>query len=96
VINLVKNSAEALQGFDNPKIEIYANKLTTDKVEILVCDNGPGVSEEILEEIFVPFFTTKTTGTGIGLSHSRQIMRAHGGTIGCNSEDGRTVFRMIW
>jgi len=96
VINLVKNSAEALQGCESPKIEIHANKLPGDKVEILVSDNGPGVPEEILEEIFVPFFTTKATGTGIGLSHSRQIMRAHGGSIGCNSEKGNTVFRLVW
>jgi two-component system, NtrC family, nitrogen regulation sensor histidine kinase NtrY len=96
VINLVKNSAEALQGCENPKIEIHAHKLSVDKVEILVSDNGPGVPEEILEEIFVPFFTTKATGTGIGLSHSRQIMRAHGGSIGCNSEPGKTVFRLTW
>ena len=96
VINLVKNSVEALQGCENPKIEIHANKLPGDKVEILVSDNGPGVPEEILEEIFVPFFTTKATGTGIGLSHSRQIMRAHGGSIGCNSEPGKTVFRLQW
>jgi two-component system, NtrC family, nitrogen regulation sensor histidine kinase NtrY len=96
VINLVKNSAEALQGCENPKIEIHAYKLSVDKVEILVSDNGPGVPDEILEEIFVPFFTTKATGTGIGLSHSRQIMRAHGGSIGCNSEPGKTVFRLTW
>lgn len=96
VINLVKNSAEALQGCENPKIEIHAHKLSVDKVEILVSDNGPGVPDEILEEIFVPFFTTKATGTGIGLSHSRQIMRAHGGSIGCNSEPGKTVFRLTW
>lgn len=96
VINLVKNSAEALQGCENPKIEIHAHKLSVDKVEILVSDNGPGVPDEILEEIFVPFFTTKATGTGIGLSHSRQIMRAHGGSIGCNSEPGKTVFRLNW
>lgn len=96
VINLVKNSAEALHGFENPKIEIFAHKLSADKVEILVSDNGPGISEEIMDEIFIPFFTTKASGTGIGLSHSRQIMRAHGGSIGCNSENGRTVFRLTW
>lgn len=96
VINLVKNSVEALQGCENPKIEIHAQMLSVEKVEITVADNGPGVPEEILEEIFVPFFTTKATGTGIGLSHSRQIMRAHGGSIGCNSEPGKTVFRLVW
>ncbi|MBN2237799.1 MAG: HAMP domain-containing histidine kinase, partial [Bacteroidales bacterium] len=96
VINLVKNSAEALQGCENPKIEIHARKLSGEKVEIFVTDNGPGVPEEILEEIFIPFFTTKATGTGIGLSHSRQILRAHGGSIGCSSEHGKTIFRLIW
>lgn len=96
VINLVKNSAEALQETQNPQIEVHAHKLSGEKVEITVADNGPGVPEEILEEIFVPFFTTKATGTGIGLSHSRQIMRAHSGSIGCNSENGKTVFRLQW
>jgi two-component system, NtrC family, nitrogen regulation sensor histidine kinase NtrY len=96
VINLVKNSAEALQETQNPQIEVHAHKLSGEKVEITVADNGPGVPEEILEEIFVPFFTTKATGTGIGLSHSRQIMRAHGGSIGCNSEKANTVFRLTW
>lgn len=96
VINLVKNSAEALQETQNPQIEVHAHKLSGEKVEITVADNGPGVPDEILEEIFVPFFTTKATGTGIGLSHSRQIMRAHGGSIGCNSEPGNTVFRLTW
>jgi two-component system, NtrC family, nitrogen regulation sensor histidine kinase NtrY len=54
------------------------------------------VPEEIADQIFVPFFTTKANGTGIGLSHSRQIMRAHGGTISHNSENGKTVFRLVW
>ena len=48
---------------------------------IKITDNGPGIAPEILNEIFVPFFTTKTEGTGIGLSIARQIMRAHGGNI---------------
>lgn len=64
--------------------------------EITVTDNGPGISDEIMKEIFVPFFTTKEQGTGIGLSHSRQKLRAHGGAIDCNSVPGHAVFCMSW
>jgi two-component system, NtrC family, nitrogen regulation sensor histidine kinase NtrY len=96
VINLVKNGAEALEGVENPLILIRAVQLPNDQTEITVTDNGPGISSEIVDEIFIPFFTTKEQGTGVGLSHSRQILRAHGGTIGCNSVPGNTVFKLNW
>jgi signal transduction histidine kinase len=57
-------------------------------VAIEVADNGSGISEETMEKIFVPFFTTKERGSGIGLSLSRQIVRMHGGTITCRSKEG--------
>ncbi len=50
-------------------------------IQISVEDNGSGISEELIEQIFIPFFTTKDSGSGIGLSISRQIMRNHGGNI---------------
>jgi nitrogen fixation/metabolism regulation signal transduction histidine kinase len=96
VINLVKNSAEALSGVANPQIDISCRKQHDSTCEITVTDNGPGIADEIIEEIFVPFFTTKATGTGIGLSYSRQILRAHGGTISCSSTIGKTEFRVVW
>jgi signal transduction histidine kinase len=57
--------------------------------EICVIDNGPGISEENLEEIFVPFFTTRENGSGIGLSISKQIMRVHGGNLKVRSVPGK-------
>jgi two-component system, NtrC family, nitrogen regulation sensor histidine kinase NtrY len=96
VINLVKNAAEALQKTYNPLIIVDSRALPGNQTEISVTDNGQGISDEIMDEIFVPFFTTKEQGTGVGLSHSRQILRAHGGSISCNSSSGCTVFRMNW
>lgn len=76
LINLLKNAIEALVDTKNPTIEIKAsNNLVS------ICDNGPGIDPEITEQIFVPFFTTKINGSGIGLSISKQIMRAHKGDL---------------
>lgn len=96
VINLVKNAAEALSNTPDPLISIAFRSLKNGETMITVTDNGPGIPEAILEDIFVPFFTTKANGTGIGLSHSRQIIRAHGGTISCSSRPGKTVFKLRW
>lgn len=96
VINLVKNAAEALVNTPDPQIMISIKPLLNGETEISVTDNGPGIPDEIMEEIFVPFFTTKSNGTGIGLSHSRQNIRAHGGTISCTSRPGKTVFKLQW
>ena len=66
------------------------------KVMIKVNDNGPGISPEIMNEIFVPFFTTKEEGSGIGLSVSRQIMRMHGGNLKVSSIEGKeTTFTVV-
>lgn len=96
IINLVKNAAESMAGIDNPKIEVVANILPSGIREIKVINNGPDIPPEILDEIFVPFFTTKSTGSGIGLSYSRQIMRAHGGSITCSSNNRKTEFKVQW
>ena len=65
------------------------------KKYIQVWDNGPGISPELMDEIFVPFFTTKNTGTGIGLSLSKQIMRLHGGRIRVVSNEN-TLFTLTF
>jgi two-component system nitrogen regulation sensor histidine kinase NtrY len=96
VINLVKNAAEALVNTADPLILIASRPLPTGETEITVTDNGPGIPEEILDEIFIPFFTTKANGSGIGLSHSRQNIRALGGTLSCSSQSGNTVFKLQW
>ena len=78
---------EALSGITEPEIRIrvYSNK----RVKMIeVHDNGIGIPQENLNDIFVPFFSTKVSGSGIGLSISRQIMSLHGGTLTLRSEPG--------
>jgi nitrogen fixation/metabolism regulation signal transduction histidine kinase len=84
LINLIKNSAEALSGRNDGTILLKAFK-ADDGTTIQVEDNGIGIPGEIIEDIFVPFYTTKKSGSGIGLSLSRQIMQNHDGTISVNS-----------
>ena len=88
LINLVKNAKEALEHTPNGAIRIksYAQNQA---VFVEVIDNGPGIEPEALEDIFIPFFTTKEHGSGIGLSLSRQIIQQHGGTIKVISEPGK-------
>ncbi|MDN5204730.1 ATP-binding protein [Fulvivirgaceae bacterium BMA10] len=92
LINLVINSMDAVKKSDNPFIEL--NAVTSEKgTKITVTDNGCGIDQETLENIFVPFYTTKKEGSGIGLSLSKQIMRLHKGAIEVKSEiDKGTVF----
>ncbi len=88
LINLIKN---AIQAFDEqPEKRIELNAFASDKGRpvISVRDNGPGIDPEALEKIFIPFFSTKKSGSGIGLSLSRQIMRVHEGRISVNSKLG--------
>ncbi len=87
--NLVKNATEALHTTDKGRIELSAGTNLRNQVEISVKDNGPGIPAEIIHEIFVPFFTTRPNGNGIGLSLSRQIMRLHGGSLKVNSIPGK-------
>jgi nitrogen fixation/metabolism regulation signal transduction histidine kinase len=95
LINLIKNAIEANEKNPDCVIEITAGRDLNDHKEICVSDNGPGVSKENLEEIFIPFFTTREKGSGIGLSVSKQIMGAHGGTLKVRSiPDKETVFCM--
>jgi two-component system nitrogen regulation sensor histidine kinase NtrY len=94
LINLIKNSIEALEDVPNGRIEIVGG-YSSNAVTIDVTDNGKGIIKEALKRIFVPFFTTKKTGSGIGLSLSRQIMQMHDGSLSVESEPGvRTTFRM--
>jgi nitrogen fixation/metabolism regulation signal transduction histidine kinase len=84
LINLIKNAAEALSGVGDGTIHLKAF-FADDAVLIQVKDNGIGISGDIIEDIFVPFYTTKENGSGIGLSLSKQIMQNHDGTISVNS-----------
>ena len=97
MINMVKNAIQALSNRDDPKIVIKAFINKRGRLTIQVKDNGQGILKEVLDKIFIPFFTTKPKGSGIGLSLSRQIMRLHGGTITANSEpDTGTTFTLTF
>ncbi len=88
LINLVKNAMEAVSEREGASILLHAYRDSQGRVAIEVDDNGPGIIPEALEKIFIPFYTTKKTGSGIGLSLSRQIMQMHGGTLKVNSVVG--------
>lgn len=95
IINILKNAQEAISS-DSPSITIHTS---TDKYKrnliITIDDNGCGMTPEVIEHIFIPFYTTKTNGSGIGLSICKQIMSLHGGTITVNSTIGKgTAFTL--
>lgn len=97
LINLVNNAMDALKGIKNKRLELKANLTSDGGVRITVTDNGAGISSEELDKIFVPFYTTKENGSGIGLSLARQIMRLHKGSIAASSVSGKnTVFTMVF
>lgn len=95
LINLLMNSIQALEGRNNKVISIIIDKDEKDKPYIDVIDNGCGINKEFQDEVFVPFYTSKKDGSGIGLSLSRQLMRLHGGIITFRSEPNvETRFRL--
>lgn len=92
--NLIRNALEATAGQAEARIEVMASE--ADKVPyISVTDNGPGIPEEELEEIFLPFYTTKPDGSGIGLSLCREIMHLHGGELTVSSHRGQGASFML-
>jgi len=96
IINLVRNSMSALEKTDKPEIHLKAWSLHK-QVYIEVADNGKGISEEIRDNIFTPFFTTRKDGSGIGLSLARQVMQMHNGGIQVYSQEGRyTTFTLFF
>lgn len=97
LINMIKNSVHALDNIQDGCISIrgYYNK--RGRPTIQVADNGLGILPDVLDKIFIPFFTTKQQGSGIGLSLSRQILRLHGGTITAQSTPGKeTIFSLTF
>ncbi len=92
LINLTKNALRALHNVENPRLEYMAGIDNNGRIRIELSDNGPGIKKEVLEKIFIPFYTSAGSepvrGTGIGLSLSRQIMRLHNGTLTVTSEHG--------
>jgi two-component system nitrogen regulation sensor histidine kinase NtrY len=96
LINLLKNSIEALRQTENKTIEINSEG-DSNSQSISITDNGCGIAAAELDEIFVPFYSTKEEGSGIGLSLSKQIMHLHGGDIVVNSKPGvTTTFKLIF
>jgi signal transduction histidine kinase len=81
IINIMQNALEALQETSQPKISLIALKNESGHAQISVSDNGPGISDEVAERIFLPYFSTKPNNSGIGLSLSQQIMMVHHGRL---------------
>ncbi len=96
LINLVRNAIDALEGHGDGRIDVRAY-LDRGHLVISVGDNGCGIAPDTREQMFVPFFTTKREGSGIGLAVSRQIMNAHGGAISVDSTPGEgATFKLIF
>lgn len=97
LINLIKNAFQAMEKTIDGKVHVSAFKNIENRIVILVKDNGGGISSSVIDSIFIPFYTTKNSGSGIGLSLSRQIMRMHSGTITVGSIPNKeTVFSLVF
>lgn len=94
-INLLLNAIDAVKESEEPHIEVIASINEGDRVTIDFIDNGTGIKPDIMDKIFMPFFTSKKEGSGIGLSLSRQIMHLHKGSITVKSKPGEgAIFRL--
>ncbi len=93
LLNLLKNAKEACEGMDAPKIELRAERIGN-SIQITVSDNGQGIAPEALDKIFIPFYSTKAKGSGIGLSLCRQIVVRHRGKISVHSDSHGTRFQI--
>ncbi|CAN5917496.1 sensor histidine kinase [soil metagenome] len=89
LINLLVNAMEAVKDVSSPRIVLSAYLAGDRKKVIKIADNGPGMSKEVQDKIFIPFFSTKKQGSGIGLSLCKQIVMLHRGTIQVQSEEGK-------
>ena len=96
-VNLLKNATEALLTQDcDRKITIRSTIDTEERIQIEITNNGSAIPAEVAENIFTPFFTTKTDGSGIGLAVSRQIIRLHGGSLRLkHNDEGRVTFAIV-
>ena len=97
LLNLLQNAEDAIKGKENGLISITARINQRNRIIIEVTDNGTGIDSETASKIFVPFYTTKRTGSGVGLALARQIMIAHRGAIShANAETGGSVFTLTF
>lgn len=97
LLNLIRNAWQSTVNIDNPKIILRGRLNRRNNVVIEVIDNGPGVPDSIAKKVFVPFFTTKESGSGVGLALARQVMIAHGGFIRLSRNDwGGATFSLTF
>lgn len=96
LINLLRNAEEALKSQENGRVSIKAEINKNGRPQISVSDNGAGIPSDLLDKIFIPFFSTKENGSGIGLSLSRQIMQMHGGNLKVESLLEKTTFTITF
>ena len=96
LINLVLNAAQAVAQTPDPRISLLAWPDEQERVIIEVRDNGSGIAADMLDSIFVPFFTTRPSGSGIGLSLAKQIMQLHQGSIQVHSVEGAGSVFQLW
>lgn len=95
LVNLIRNALEAMQASNRRELTITTKKPKPDTIEISVADTGTGISQEIADHLFQPFFTTKPHGMGVGLSISRTIIEDHGGQIWIEpNPGGGTIFKI--
>jgi two-component system nitrogen regulation sensor histidine kinase NtrY len=97
LLNLLKNGAEAARGHaDQPSLWLSFKSFSRGRVRIDLGDNGPGVPGDLRQDVFLPFFTTKASGSGVGLSLARQVVLAHRGSIAILDRDGGgALFRIV-
>ena len=88
MINLLVNAIEAVKDREHPRITLSAETQPNNRTVVKVSDNGSGIPTELLDKIFIPFFSTRKTGSGIGLSLCKQIMLLHKGNIQVQSAEG--------
>jgi nitrogen fixation/metabolism regulation signal transduction histidine kinase len=97
VFNLLQNAEQVLADRDSPRVELVGSLNRQGFACVEISDNGPGVPAEIAKKVFVPFFTTKREGSGVGLALTRQVMLAHGGTVTLGvSESGGAKFTLTF
>jgi signal transduction histidine kinase len=97
LLNLLRNAAEAASGHaEAPAVSLSFAQAPGGRIGIGIADNGPGVPESLRQDVFLPFFTTKAKGTGVGLSLARQIVLAHQGSIAlAEADEGGARFRIL-
>jgi signal transduction histidine kinase len=96
LINLIKNALDAVQPSKEKVINLSCGKFNKEQV-ITVSDSGTGISKDQLDNIFIPFYSTRAEGSGIGLSFSQHVMRLHQGRINVRSNPGKgSQFQLVF